>query len=151
MNENEVRKPKKHSRIGTATKLYFLAAGIVAIITFLSLFLSSVFQTVSLETSQKILENIIQLDGVLFGFTATMLALFYYKEKEHRIKVLTILAFIVTAFLSYLFSIFMSFSLLMQGTTSFQIFVPAILTCFGGLCSSVYIVMAIVRKTERKE
>jgi len=146
-NDSKV-KSEKHGSSRTAAKLYFLACGIVALVIFLTLLLTSHLESVSIGTSQAILATVVELDGALFGFTATMLALFYYKERKHRYKHLTILFFIVTAFVSYLASIFLSFSYMMQEATDFRIFVPVILACFGGLCSSVYLVMAIIESEE---
>jgi hypothetical protein len=142
-------KSEKHGSSRTAAKLYFIASGTVALVTSLALLLASPLGSVSIVTSQAILTNVVELDGVLFGFTATMLALFYYKEREHRHKLLTLLFFIVTAFLSYLASIFLSFSYLMQEARDFRIFVPVILACFGGLCSSMYLIVAIIESEEK--
>lgn len=142
-------KSEKHESSKTAAKLYFIASGTVALVTFLALLLASHLGSVSIVTSQAILTNVVELDGVLFGFTATMLALFYHKEREYRYKLLTSLFFVVTAFLSYLASIFLSFSYLMQEAMDFRIFVPVFLTCFGGLCSSVYLVIAIIESEEK--
>lgn len=137
---------KKNKTVVQSVKVYFLSALIVVAVSFLGSLLIGSFSTVTIETSRVVLENVIRLDGVLFGFTAAMISIFYFKAEAHHRKFLTIAVFSVTAFLSYLLSIFMSFSFLMAGEHSGGIFLPVILACFGGLCSSVYIVLVMIEK-----
>jgi hypothetical protein len=94
---------------------------------------------------------VIRLNGVLFGFTAAMISIFYFRAEIQHKKFLAITVFSVTAFISYLLSIYMSFSFLMTGEHSGGIFLPVIITCFGGLCSSVYTVLITVEKELNKE
>lgn len=131
---------------------YFFCFIIVFIVTLLSFVLSrAAFINVSVELYERILENIIRLDGVLFGFTAVMTSLIY-RRKEFRTKRFpTLLGWSTISFFCYLLSIFMSLSFLMTHTQDYQIFVPVILTCFGGLCSSIYIILTIIDLTTPKE
>ena len=130
---------------------YFFCAIIVLIVTILSFIFSSyAFSPVSLEVSERVLENIIRLDGVLFGFTAIMTSLIYREEKFRGKKFLTLMGWSSISFFCYLLAIFMSFSFLMSQTQDYQIFVPVILTCFGGLCSSIYMILTIIEQ-EKKE
>lgn len=132
-----------------ATWNYFGSALIVILATFFASTLSLALPSVSLETSARILENVIRLDGVLFGFTGVMLALIYREAKSPKTKAGT--TFLTTiSFFCYLLSIFMSFSFLMQQMQSNGIFVPVLLTCFGGLCSSIYIIMVFI-EMEKEE
>jgi hypothetical protein len=145
------RKATKKNKTGVqSAKVYFVSALIVVAVSFFGSLLTGSFSTVTIETSGIVLENVIRLDGVLFGFTATMISIFYFKAETRHRKFLKITIFSVTAFLSYLLSIYMSFSFLMAGERSGGIFLPVILACFGGLCSSVYIVLVMIDK-ELKE
>jgi len=149
MNNKE---EKKKPNIGVqSAKVYFTSALIVAVVSFLGSTLAGSFSPVTIETSKTILENVIRLDGILFGFTATMISIFYFKAETRHKQFLTIAVFSVTAFLSYLLSIYMSFCFLMAGEHSGGIFLPVIITCFGGLCSSVYIVLITIEKELKKE
>ncbi len=139
-------------RVGAqSAKIYFISALIIIVVSFLGSLLAGSFSPVTVETSKTVLENVIRLDGVLFGFTAAMISIFYFKSETHHKKFLTITVFSVTAFLSYLLSIYMSFCFLMAGEHSGGIFLPVIITCFGGLCSSVYIVLVTIEKELKKE
>ena len=139
---SEGRKTKiKWRRIAT---VYFFSAIIVIIASFFALILSLPLPEVPVDVSSKVLENVIRLNGVLFGFTAAMLSIVYYKEKSYDEKFYATTVFSVTSFLSFLLSIFIAFCFLINQTQSSQIFVPVILTCFGGLCSSVYIVLTVI-------
>jgi len=148
----KVEKETKKSKVGVqSAKVYFTSALIVIVVSFFGSLLASSFSSVTIETSQTVLENVIRLDGVLFGFTAAMISIFYFKAETQHKKFLATVVFSVTAFLSYLLSIYMSFSFLMAGEHSGGIFLPVIITCFGGLCSSVYIVLVTVEKELTKE
>lgn len=135
-----------------ATKVYFFSAIVVSIVSFLASILSLSLPMVPLDVSPKILESVIRLDGVLFGFTAVMLSLVYreirFRNKKFSNITTKLEVFSVTSFLCYLLSIFMSFSFLMNQTRGNEIFVPVILTCFGGLCSSIYVVFSIIEIEE---
>ena len=131
--------------MGEATRVYLFSVAIVFIVFLVSLFLSSSFPVTSSDTAIRVLENVITLNGVLFGFTAVMLSIVYHATKSYKEFHLIIMVFAVTSFLSYLLSLYMSFCFLMNKTTSGIIFTPVFLTCFGGLCSSVYIVLTIIR------
>ncbi len=102
---------------------------------------------VSVELSARIMENVIRLDGVLFGFSAVMLTLIYRAVATEKSK-LSVTFLSAISFWSYLLSIFMSFSNLMWQNSSNQIFVPVLLTCFGGLCSSIYVIMIMLQTEE---
>lgn len=131
--------------MGEATRVYFFSVAIVFVVFLVSIFLSSSFPIISSDTVIRVLENVITLNGVLFGFTAVMLSVVYHATKSYNEFYLSIMVFSVTSFLSYLLSLFMSFCFLMSQITSGVIFTPVFLTCFGGLCSSVYIVLTMIR------
>lgn len=147
----KVEKETKKIKVGVQSfKVYFLSAFIVTVVSFLGSIVAGSFSTVTVEISKLVLENVIRLDGVLFGFTAAMISIFYFKaETQHR-KFLALAVCAVTAFLSYLLSIYMSFCFLMAGERSGGIFLPVIITCFGGFCSSVYIVLLTIEEELKK-
>lgn len=127
-----------------STRLYFGSAFIVFVIYLLATVFSASLPNVSIELSAKIMENVIRLDGVLFGFTAVMLALIH-KGRESEETKLSVTYLSAISFFCYLLSIFMSFSHLMWQNQSNQVFVPVMLTCFGGLCSSIYVIMMMLQ------
>jgi len=150
--EKKVEKETKKSKVGVqSAKVYFFSAFVVTVVSLLGSILAGSFSSVTVEVSRIVLENVIRLDGVLFGFTAAMISIFYFKAETQHKKFLAITVFSVTAFLSYLLLIYMSFCFLMAGEHSGGIFLPVIITCFGGLCSSVYIVLVTVEKELKKE
>jgi len=140
------RTPEKAKLGAQSAKVYFISVVIVIAVSFFGSLVASSLSPVAADTSKTVLENVIRLDGVLFGFTAAMLSIFYFKGEPHHRKFLTITVLSVTAFVSFLLSIYMSFSFLMAGEHSGGIFLPVILTCFGGLCSSVYIVLVMIKR-----
>jgi len=151
---NETQGSRSKDRKGpsdTAIKVYVFSVAIVIVVSILGSILSNSFSAVSVEVSARVLENVIRLDGVLFGFTAAMLSIFYLKGQTHQRKFLSVIVFTVTAFLSFLLSMFMSFSFLMIEEHSGGIFLPVILTCFGGLSSSVYVVLVMLGKDDTKK
>jgi hypothetical protein len=146
VSDHEARDKERRGLSSLALKVYLFSAGIVMVVSFLGSLMSSSLPSVTLETSTVVLENVIRLDGILFGFTAAMLSIFYLKGQPLQRSFLSVIVFIVTAFLSFLLSIFMSFSYLMQGLHTNAIFLPVILTCFGGLASSVYVILVILSR-----
>lgn len=134
------------------TKLYFLAAFVVLVVFLAATVLSASFPPVSQNTATTLLENVIRLNGMLFGFSAVMVGLVFgtLQEKNKKLRSKYLL-FALCAFLSFLLSIFVSFSYLMQSQSDGLIFAPVVLTCFGGICSSVYIVVTYLWEEEKKE
>lgn len=138
---------KKESTLGSrSARVYFISVAIVIAASFFGSLVANSYSSVTVDVSKTVLENVIRLDGVLFGFTAAMLSIFYFKGEPHRRTLLIITVLSVTAFLSYLLSILISFVFLMTGEHSGGIFLPVTLACFGGLCSSVYIVLTTIEK-----
>jgi uncharacterized membrane protein len=153
-NVNETQGSKNKDRKGlsaTALKVYVFSVVVVIVVFILGSVLASSFSTVSVEVSARVLENVIRLDGVLFGFTAAMLSILFLKGQTHQRKFLSAIVFTVIAFLSFLLSMFMSFSFLMTEQHSGGIFLPVILTCFGGLSSSVYVVLVMLGKDDTEK
>lgn len=113
------------------------------------MFLASFFPHVETALAQKILETLIGLDGVLFGFSAVMVGLFL--RNSHKLSEITLkrcLLFALLSFWSFILSImfaFIIFTLSQQGTT-ITLFTPIFLTLFGSLCSSIYLVMIFIEE-----
>jgi uncharacterized membrane protein len=128
------------------TRLYFLSAVIVAVVGAFATAFSYALPSVSSEVATSISENVIRLDGVLFGFSATMFSIVYLKQDSKKPKKLmtVVSTFILVAFWSFLISIMMAFSNLWFNNSS-QSFAPVILTFWGGLFCSIYIVLSVFR------
>lgn len=128
---------------------YFWSAIIELGVTIGAMFLASFFPYVETTLAQKILETVISLDGVLFGFSAVMIALFlrnYHKLSEITLK--RCLMFALLSFWSFILSIFFAYIVLalgQQGTT-IRLFTPIFLTLFGSVCSSIYLVMIFIEE-----
>jgi len=133
-----------------AIRIYLASALCVIVVFLFASLISLTLPVVPLDVSTKVLENVIRLDGVLFGFTAVMLSLVYREMKSYSKEFLYVTSFSITSFLCYLLSIFTAFVSLMFQHRSSLIFVPVILACFGGVCSSIYITMIIIG-IEKKE
>lgn len=127
-----------------SSRVYFGSAFIVVSATFFASVFSASLPNVSIELSAKIMENVIRLDGVLFGFTAVMLTLIHVGKGSVKTK-FSVTFLSAVSFFCYLLSIFMGFSNLMWQNQSNQIFVPVMLTCFGGFCSSIYVIMMMLQ------
>jgi hypothetical protein len=97
--------------------------------------------------AEKILENVIQLDGVLFGFTGVMFGLLHGKPL-FRLKKMQVNMFLMTSFWSYLVSILSAFSFLFVEKTNSWIMFPVGVTAFGAVCSSVYVMRILAENEE---
>ena len=133
---------------------YFWSAMIVFAVSIGAIFLASFFPYVEITVAQRILEALIRLDGVLFGFTAVMVGLFlrdFRKLSEATLKRCLLLT--MSSFWSYILSIFFAFTILTLGQESVTIplFTPIYLTLFGSLCSSIYLVMIFIEEISSKE
>ena len=126
-------------------RLYVRSVLIVTAIAAFASAVSAALPSVSSEVATSISENVIRLDGVLFGFSATMFSIVYLKQDLKKPKLMTeVSTFILVAFWSFLFSILMAFSNLWSNNSS-QSFAPVILTFCGGIFCSIYIVLTVFR------
>jgi len=135
---------------------YFWSSFTVACVAIGAILLASFIPQVETALAQKILEILIGLDGVLFGFTGVMIGLFL--RNSHKLSETTLrrcFMFALMAFWSYILSIFGSFLILALGQqkASMQLFTPVFLTIFGSFCSSIYLVMVFIEEIfpEEKE
>jgi len=128
---------------GPEDRLYVLSTLIVIAIAVFASAVSAALPSVSSEVATSISENVIRLDGVLFGFSATMFSIVYLKQNSKKLME-TVSIFILVAFWSFLFSILMAFSNLWFNNRS-QSFTPVILTFCGGISCSIYIVLTVFR------
>jgi hypothetical protein len=130
-----------------ATTMFFLSAVFASVTTILALLFSSTFPTVTLDTATKVLQNVIQLDGVLFGFTAVMFTIIHTREHTYM-KEITRTVFLLTSLWCYIVSIAMSFDMLMQQLTVSLVLAPAWVAIVGAIFSSVYLIMAVQTREE---
>jgi len=119
-----------------------------------AILLASFFPDVETTLAQRILEALIRLDGVLFGFTAVMVGLFlrdFRKLSEPTLKFC--LLFVMLSFWSYIVSILFAFTILTLGQegATIPLFTPIYLTLFGSICSSIYLVMIFIEEIFPKE
>ena len=95
-------------------------------------------------TSQKILESLISLNGVLFGFTAVMIGLFLRESIKLTDKTLKrCLTLSLVAFLCFIFSILLSFLTIGLGQEFMEMpaLTPVFATVFGAICASVDLIL----------
>jgi hypothetical protein len=95
--------------------------------------------------AQLMYEDLIRLDGVLFGFSAVMLGLFlrdFPKMSEKSFD--HCLVFVTTSFLCYILSILLSFMGMAFGQQ--WVFGLVVLTVAGAISSSIYIIMTLVEE-----
>lgn len=128
---------------------YFWSAMIELIIVIGAMFLASFLPYVETTLARKILETVISLDGVLFGFSAVMMGLFL--RNSHKLSEATLrrcLMFALSSFWSFILSIFFAFLVLALGQqgTNIPFFTPILLTLFGSLCSSIYLILIFIEE-----
>jgi len=139
----------KVSKFKKPDDFFFWSAMIEFGVTIGAMFLASFFPYVETTLAQKILETVISLDGVLFGFSAVMVGLFL--RNSHKLSDITLkrcLMFALLSFWSFILSIFFAFIVLALGQqgTNIPLFTPIFLTLFGSLCSSIYLVMIFIEE-----
>jgi hypothetical protein len=117
----------------------------------LSLAVALAFPNMSTETASKLLENTIQLDGLLFGFTAVMYGLFYGRKLIARTKEVKVGILLVTSFLCYYFSLFLAFVFLATQAVEGIILAPAIISIIGGLLSSAILTTELMDTEKPKD
>jgi len=128
---------------------FFWSAMIELSVCIGAFFLASFFPRVETTLGQKLLETVISLDGVLFGFSAVMIGLFlrnFYKLSEITMK--RCLLFALDSFWSFIVSILFAFTImgLGQENANIPLFTPILLTLFGGLCSSIYLILIFIEE-----
>jgi uncharacterized protein YacL len=123
----------------------YLRATIIAFITFVvSGVLGALLPQTDEVTSQKILESLITLDGVLFGFTAVMIGFFLRESLKLTDKTMKrSLTLSLTAFLCFIFSIFLSFMGISLGLDYMEmpVLTPVFGTVFGAFCASANLIL----------
>jgi hypothetical protein len=125
---------------------YLIVSVVAIVLTTVAFYYFSLWRFPSklpIDTVISILENTVQVDGVLFGFSAVMFGLFHGKCAT-KFKEPYIFVMMTTSFLSYFVSMGLSFDFLVSQSTIGSIVVPTILTVIGGLLSSVYIVIVLM-------
>lgn len=136
---------KKHTR---ADDMFFWSAMIVFAVSIGAFFIVSFIPPTTVTGIQSMLETLIRLDGVLFGFSGVMLGLFIGKfEKVSETFLKRFLMLVLSSFWSYIFSIFFAFINIYFGVQDW-VFMPILLTLFGALCSSVYTVLVFIEEQE---
>ena len=115
-------------------------------------FITSLMPPATVIGAQSMLETLIRLDGVLFGFSAVMIGLFVGKfERVSKRFLNRCFMFALLSFWSYIFSIFSAFINIYTGMQgNIPIFMPVLLTLFGALCSSIYTVLVFIEEQELK-
>jgi len=136
--------PRIGIKIEKAEDIFFWSSMIELLAFVVVSLLDSSFPNVEATTAQKILEALIPLDGVVFGFSGVMVGLFlrnFHKLSEKTLK--GCFMFTALSFWSYIFSILFSFLYIALGQerVTYSVFTPVLLTIFGLLCSSILLLM----------
>lgn len=103
-------------------------------------FLSYLFPKIDEVAAQKILESLLSLNGVLFGFTAVMVSLFLRQSIKLTDKTLKrAIGLSLVAFFCFIFSISLSFLTMGLGQEYMEmhVFTPVFATIAGAVCASV--------------
>jgi len=128
---------------------YFWSVMIVFAVSIGAIFLASFFPYVEITVAQRVLEALIRLDGVLFGFTAVMVGLFLRDLRMlSEVTLKRCLLLVMSSFWSYIVSILFAFTILALGqeNVTIPLFTPIYLTLFGSICSSIYLVMIFIEE-----
>lgn len=125
--------------IGEAEKAFVWSAIDVLIATIVANFIEPIIEPAATIGTQSMLETLIRLDGILFGFTAVMMGLFIGKsERPSAVSFYRTIMYALISFWSYIFSILGAFVGIYLDDSLFW---PVILTLFGAAHSSIYIVL----------
>ena len=116
----------------------------------LTLTVSTAIPQMTLDVATNVLVNTIQLDGLLFGFTAVMYGLFYGRRilKEKTIKLSFLM---ITSFLCYYFSLALAFFLLGTQATDGLILGPALTSVVGGFLASVMVIITLIEQENKSQ
>jgi hypothetical protein len=114
----------------------------------LAALLSLISSTTTDELAFSILQNTIQLDGLLFGFSAVMFGLIFTREKtkipkENEFYIATVAS---ASFLCYSFSLALAFNYLTMKNIGHWVLYPAWITILGVMISSIYMVAFLLAK-----
>lgn len=132
-----------------ADDVYVWSAIIAIAIVGVASLVAYLLSPTTLTVPQSMPENIIRLDGVLFGFSGAMLGLFIGKlEKVSKKFLFRCLTLALASFWCYIFSIAFTFFLYMNLGEIEWVFVSIILTLAGTICSSVYPVLLFAKEQE---
>lgn len=130
-----------------STRLYLASSLILLAILGLVSLLAMAFPNVSSVLRINMFNSLITLDGVLFGFSAVMLGLFFRDlTRMSERTVFTCLVFIMVSFAGYIISIGVSFIGIAKSLlgSSPNPYFCVFLTISSLVCSSVYILMILV-------
>jgi hypothetical protein len=133
--------PKKSDKLYGASSLILL--GIIVLASLVTLG----FPRVSSDLRASMFDNLIRLDGILFGFSAVMLGLFFRDlAKMSERTAFSCLVFIMVSFFGYIISIGASFiGMANSSPDSFPSpYFCLALTISSLACSSIYILMILV-------
>jgi hypothetical protein len=128
-------------------KIYWASALVLTIISILAALGAGAFPNVSDNLRASMFQNLITLDGILFGFSAVMLGLFFPNlAKISNKTAIRCLVFITVSFFGYIESIALSFIGMsnISSDSSLNPYQCVILTIFSLLFSSIYLLMILV-------
>jgi uncharacterized membrane protein YwaF len=129
-------------------RIYFMSGLAVGVIIFVSYLVASAYPSIPVTDTQSILQTLISLDGVLFGFSAVMVGLVFGRQKgisKRLVKYSTLL--ILVSFWCYFVSLWLSFNYIFLRTQK-GVFTPIFVTLIGAVCSSIYMVMLFLIERE---
>ena len=138
-------------KIEKADDMFFWSMMIELAVGIGAFFIASLMPPKDIIQTENMLDALIRLDGVLFGFSGVMVGLFIGKLKSMSKRSLyDCLMFALLAFWSYFLSITFSFLNIYIGIQEW-VFTPVLLTLFGILCSSIYTLMVFIEEQEPRK
>lgn len=141
----------KKGIIKTPEDMYIWSVFTVFIFFLIGLIFAIFSPYVEISIRYAILDSVIRLDGVLFGFSAVMIGLFVREFRElSRTTMKRCLMFGLLSFWSYILSISISFLIMAFNQTSLY-FVPINLVIIGSICSSINLVLVLAEEVFSSE
>jgi hypothetical protein len=129
-------------------RIYYMSAIVVVVAIIAALLIALYSPSISVTEAQSILQTLISLDGVLFGFSAVMIGLVFGSQKRISKKLVRNSALLIlVSFWCYLVSLGISFDFIYYEAQK-AVFAPIYLTLIGAACSSIYMVLLFVEEQE---
>jgi len=134
-------------------KAYAYGALIMLGVLGLAAFFSFISKTTTDDLAIPILQNTIQLDGLLFGFSAVMFGLIFTREKttlpkKNEFKIAVV---VFASFLCYIISLGAAFMTLTNKNIGYWVLFPAWIAVFGVMISALYMVVFLLEKPPSTE
>jgi len=130
---------------GKVIVLSFLLAFIIILLAFV---INRTMPSVNTGIVTTALTNLIQIDGVLFGFSAIMFGLVYSSGRIHLFegwRKSFVFGLMFSSFWCYLYSLVAAFTDLLEQNATY-VFSDVFVTVFGAVLSSVFLLLMLIEE-----